>query len=81
MESMALMAFYLFLLIFTAFFWLSSYFDYKNQFQRKSYQDHFRRRSNFLIDNRRLLSAAKRRWRDKQETASNDDDQNNPSAA
>ena len=78
---MALMAFYLFLLIFTAFFWLSGYFDYKNQFQRKSYQDHFRRRSNFLIDNRRLLSAAKRRWRDKQQAASNDDDQNNPSAA
>lgn len=81
MESIALIAFYLFLLLFTAYFWLNSYIDYKSQFKRKSYQKSLFRRSNFLIDNRSLLSAAKRRWRDKKKNASNDDDQSNPTAA
>ena len=79
--TMALMIFYLFLLLFTACFWLNSYIDYKSQFRRKSYQKPLLRRSYFLIDNRSLLSAARRRWRDKQKNASNDDDQINPTAA
>lgn len=80
-KTMALIIFYLFLLLFTLCFWLNSYIEYKRQFRRKSYQKLLLRRSYFLIDNRSLLSAARRHWRDKQKNASNDDDQINPTAA